>query len=84
MKKLISVLCVTVFLSGCASYNYSKQGGTEAGFSGDSLECQAVAQRLAGPETKTPNSIWGTMVGTDNDPNFVRCMKSKGWSATPK
>ena len=84
MKTLKVTACLMVFLSGCASYNYSKPGGNEAGFNGDSLDCQAIAQRLAGPETKTPNSIWAGMVGTDSDPNFVRCMRSKGWSATPK
>lgn len=72
MEKLgLLSLVFLMAISGCTTqqHYWTKPGGfTQAQFSGDELECVAVARRL------------GTYYGGHGDnPHWKSCMQSKGW-----
>ena len=73
MQPIYYALFVTLALSGCASYSWTKPGFSNQQFAADKLECKAMSRRLA----QYPDSI---LIGTDHDQNMVTCIESKGYT----
>lgn len=63
-------LSLIAMLSGCTmqTHYWTKPGWTQAEFSGADLECQAMAKRL------------GSYAPDGEDPKWISCMQSKGWT----
>jgi hypothetical protein len=78
--RIFMISVALVAMAGCQSYSYSKAGFSEAEFNQNTLECQAMARRIDQQGGQTAK--WA--LATENDPNFTTCMRSKGYSLTPR
>ena len=76
-------LLLTLFLLGCASYEWTKPGAEQADFDSDDARCQRENRYYDSPDLSSGYGGYATTSKTEDKldrTGYRACMQSQGWT----